>query len=197
MRAPKAKHEQRWGDDDRLPVTYVSWFEACLYSRWLEHWRQQDGSPLRSVLSEVPDSHRFALPTEAQWEFMTRAGTITRFWSGDAAEDLMRVGWSDENSEGRVHAVAELEASPWGLFDVHGDVWEWCRDWYSGELPGGVDPLAAESGRVRAYRGGSYWFSARQCRSAIRICSYGFGAGAESGFRLVLSAPERASNLEL
>ncbi|MCC6782311.1 MAG: SUMF1/EgtB/PvdO family nonheme iron enzyme [Planctomycetes bacterium] len=113
LMAPKADHAKRWGADARLPVTHVSWFEASLYARWLDHWLRK---PERAL---IPAGHRVALPTEAQREFFARAGTTTRFWSGDADEDLARVGWFDGNSEGRPHPVGEKTANAWGVHDVH------------------------------------------------------------------------------
>ncbi|MCC6782306.1 MAG: SUMF1/EgtB/PvdO family nonheme iron enzyme [Planctomycetes bacterium] len=185
LMAPKADHAKGWGEDARLPVTHVSWFEASLYARWLDHW-------LRELLPAlIPAGHRVALPTEAQREFFTRAGTTTRFWSGDADEDLERVGWFGGNSEGLPQPVGEKAGNAWGVHDVHGNVWEWCRDWFHEELRGGLDPLGPRRGRDRVLRGGSYWYDAGHCRSAFRYWDWPGDARDDGGFRLVLSAPER------
>ena len=112
-----------------------------------------------------------ALPTEAQWEYACRADTTTRYWSGDTEADLARVGWYRENSGGRTHPVGELPPSPWGLFDMHGQVLEWCwdfsRDTYRG-IPT-VDPSGARHGDTYVLRGGSWHYSARGARSASRF----------------------------
>ena len=191
LMAKNPRHLRHRGDGARLPLTHVSWFEANLYARWLEHWRRRYG--LR--LGGAPAAYRVSLPSEAQREFFTRAGTTARFWQGDADADLEAVGWFDGNSGDRVHAVAEKPANPWGLHDVHGNVWEWSRDWYAAELRGGEDPLGPLSGRDRVLRGGSYGSEARWCRSAGRNGSAPDNAWVFYGFPLVLSAPERSSKL--
>jgi formylglycine-generating enzyme required for sulfatase activity len=192
LMAENPEHVKRWGDGARLPVTHVSWFEANLYARWLEHWRRRRGLVR---LDGAPAEYRLSLPSEAQREFFTRGDTTTRFWSGNDRDDLMEVGWYDERSFVGVHVVGGKPANPWGIHDVHGNVWEWCRDWYFRDLRGGEDPLGPQSGLGRVFRGGSYVGGAGRCRSAVRDLYAPDGSGEILGFRLVLSAPERASKL--
>jgi formylglycine-generating enzyme required for sulfatase activity len=144
------------------------------------------------------------LPTEAEWEYACRAGTRTRFWSGDGEEDLARVGWYGENSERRLHAVGEKPANPWGLHDMHGNVWEWCADWFG---PYGAQPqtdptgpergadlrlVNAEGGRVhgpaRIARGASYLYDAGFARSAVRLPWHPTIRAVVMGVRLALPA---------
>ncbi|MCC6784601.1 MAG: formylglycine-generating enzyme family protein [Planctomycetes bacterium] len=191
LMAENPDHLKSWGSEARLPATHVSWFEASLYARWVEHWRRRYG--LR--LGGAPAEYRVSLPSEAQREFFTRAGTTTQFWSGDSDADLRAVGWFGANSGVRVHAVGELSPNAWGVHDVHGNVLEWCRDWYADELRGGEDPLGPLGGRVRVLRGGSYGDAAWWCRSAVRYWVAPDSAWGNFGFRLVLSAPERSSKL--
>ncbi len=141
----------------RHPVVRISWWSAYLYCRWLGG----------------------ALPTEAQWEYACRAGQSepTLYHSGDSESDLSAVGWYDENSKRRLHAVAELRPNAFGLYDMHGNVWEWCRDWYSPNAyrdptyqarPG--DGLRnVRDGSVRVVRGGSWSVTADRARSAFRF----------------------------
>lgn len=135
------------------PVIGVSWWECDAYCRWL-------GA---------------RLPSEAEWEYACRAGTTTGYWSGDEERDLARVGWYDGNSTDRVHAVGEKPANPWGLFDMHGNVWEWCEDaWhpnYEGAPTDGSAWTAGASGD-RVIRGGGWYASARDARSAYRFRFY-------------------------
>ena len=190
LMAAKQDHLAIWGREARLPLTLVSWFEASLYARWLEHWRRRRGL---AHMGGAPAEYRVSLPSEAQREFFTRADTTTRFWRGDDEADLEAVGWSIANSRERVHPVAEKPANRWGLHDVHGNVWEWCRDRHARELRGGRDPLDVSGGRSRVLRGGSCLGDAKGCRSANRNMSVPDGVGVVNGLRLVLSAPECTS----
>jgi hypothetical protein len=152
------------------PVVEVSWFEACLFARWLQRQRRRLPAEFGRVLVSGAQAMEFALPSEAQWEYACRAGTTTRFWSdggdGDSEAALDRVGWFRDNSEHRLHRVAEKEPNGWKLFDMHGNVWEWCADWYGdklGDVVGGPP-----GGRARVLRGGSFRYDADWCRSAFR-----------------------------
>ncbi|MFO7567681.1 MAG: SUMF1/EgtB/PvdO family nonheme iron enzyme [Enhygromyxa sp.] len=152
---PDAPKPEYWADgrfnQPEQPVVGVSWGEAMAYCEWAG----------------------LVLPTEAQWEYACRAGTTSRYWSGDSEEDLARVGWYRENSGNRLHAVGEKDANPFGLYDMHGNVWEWCRDgWahYDETKPRVGDGLrrepVAEGDRV--IRGGSWSSTAHYARSAFR-----------------------------
>jgi len=119
------------------------------------------------------------LPTEAEWEYACRAGTQTRFYTGDRDEDLARAGWYGShkaigNSGPGAHRVGEKLANAFGLYDMHGNLWEWCNDWYSdkyyAESPK-VDPQgpALSPSDQRVLRGGSFWHPPVECRSAFRF----------------------------
>ncbi len=128
-----------------------------------------------------------SLPTEAQWEYACRAGTKTRFNTGDTEADLTRAGWYGSNSDHKTHSVGEKEANTWGLLDMHGNVWEWCQDWF-GKYESGMarDPTGPSSGSNRVLRGGSWYCSSGYCRSAYR---YRFEPGDRDndiGLRVVL-----------
>ncbi|MEM7248236.1 MAG: formylglycine-generating enzyme family protein [Acidobacteriota bacterium] len=113
------------------------------------------------------------LPAEAEWEWACRAGTTTRYWSGDGEDDLARVGWYRGNSGGRLHDVGELEANAFGLHDMHGNVDEWCLD---------------EDDFYWVNRGGSWENTARICRSAHRSWEYREELASSLGFRLARDA---------
>ncbi|BBO86803.1 hypothetical protein DSCO28_73690 (plasmid) [Desulfosarcina ovata subsp. sediminis] len=133
----------------------------------------------------------FTLPSEAQWEYACRAGTTTRFYSGHSEESLDRVGWYCENSVDKPHSVGEKEPNGFGLYDMHGNVWEWVEDDWHGNYNGAPDDgsvwIDNPRGSNRIIRGGSWIISARYCRSAYR---YGHGPANRNsglGFRLALS----------
>lgn len=157
-----------WGDANysqpRQPVVGVSWNDALAYCAWAD----------------------LRLPSEAEWEYACRAGTTSRYWSGDHETDVARVGWYGGNSGGRLHTVGEKPASPWDLLDMHGNVYEWCADKWNGNYDGapnvGRASMKGDSG-VHVIRGGSWGSSARYVRSAVRGM---FGPGVRNlflGFR--------------
>ena len=153
------------------------------------------------------------LPLEPEWEYACRAGTKTRFWSGDADEDLARVGWTNQNSDRHPHPVAQKPKNAWGLHDVHGNVWERCADArdenaYAARADGlTVDPRAltfavgnglpmsaesADRGAPRVLRGGSWSHKPENARSAYRGWNTPSNPAKNLGFRLLMCPPERA-----
>jgi formylglycine-generating enzyme required for sulfatase activity len=133
---------------------------------------------LRALLPQGP---AFRLPSEAQWEYACRAGSEGAFFDGSPCTEpegrdpaLDRLGWFDKNSEGGTHAVRQKPPNAWGLYDVHGNVWEWCldagdADAYRKRAGGAIDPeVTGESGAERVVRGGSWGYRARSCRAAFR-----------------------------
>jgi formylglycine-generating enzyme required for sulfatase activity len=158
-------------------VESVSWDEAMDFCRKLTERERSAGS--------LPSGYVYTLPTEAQWEYACRAGT-----TGDYAGDLQAMAWFAENAGRTTHAVATKQANAWGLHDMHGNVWEWCADWYADKLPGGSvsDFKGAAAGSNRVFRGGSWWNDAADCRSAFRYWNSPGFRSAYLGFRLALSS---------
>lgn len=113
----------------------------------------------------------FDLPTDAQWEYACRAGSTTYFNDGinDSATNQLNVlGWWGGNSGGTTHTVGQKTPNEWGLYDMHGNVFEWCLDWYADELTGGENPVGAVSGACRVLRGGGWRNVKTACRTAFR-----------------------------
>ena len=109
------------------------------------------------------------LPTEAEWEYACRAGTTTDYYTGNGEAALQAAGWYDGNSGKETHPVGQLEPNPWNLYDMHGNVWEWCNDWYGDYSSAQVtDPSGPASGSVPGVPGRVLGRPARSCRSAIR-----------------------------
>jgi formylglycine-generating enzyme required for sulfatase activity len=114
---------------------------------------------------------KFSLPTEAQWEYACRAGSTTRYCFGDEESGLSEYAWYGANSDGRTHPVGEKNPNAWRLYDMHGNVWEWCQDWYDGRYNANSstdDPTGPSGGSGRVNRGGGWCDTAALCRSAIR-----------------------------
>lgn len=112
------------------------------------------------------------LPTEAEWEYACRAGTKTKFNTGDSDADMEHAGWFEGNSLGKMHSVGQKEPNAWGLYDMHGNVCQWCQDWYADDYYSKSptnDPQGSAQGTNRVLRGGGWNCSLRVCRSACRI----------------------------
>jgi len=121
-------------------------------------------------------TNKYRLPTEAEWEYACRAGSTTAFANGGISElecaydpSLDAMGWYCGNSEQTTHPVQQKNPNAWGLYDMHGNVWEWCQDWFRNYPTGQVtDPKGPSSGEYPVLRGGSWNSYARYCRSADR-----------------------------
>ena len=125
------------------------------------------------------------LPTEDQWEYACRAGSKTAFSCGSETGQLEQYAWFDKNSGGAAHPVGQKKPNAWGLCDMHGNLWEWCRDGWQDELVGGTDPEGPKSASGRVLRGGSWRYAAVYCRSASRDwCSPPDRGRYSLGFRL-------------
>jgi len=203
------------GDATR-PVERVSWWDAVAYANALS--AKEGLSPAYSLTgcSGTPGSGNYScsgislnssdgtpygttgyrLPTESEWEYAYRAGTSTAFYNGaissshgsDAKLDL--IGWYDRNSGNTTHPVGQKQANGWGLYDMAGNVWEWCWDWY-GDYPVGsvTDPAGSTTGSYRVCRGGSWFIDALSARAANRSNADPGYRGGNLGFRLSRSSP--------
>ena len=162
------------------PVEQVSWWDIQLFLTKLN-------------VAGAKESTKFVLPTEAQWEYVCRAGTATAYCFGEDTAALGEYGWYRCNSGLRTHPVGEKNANGWGLYDMHGNVWEWCADWgsigYYARSPLD-DPVGPEAGAKRVNRGGSWNYSAMGCRSAIRSACEMSYRYSDVGFRVALIIPE-------
>jgi formylglycine-generating enzyme required for sulfatase activity len=180
-------------DADERPMTQVRWFNAVQFcNRLSEH---QGCSPCYRIdgndvqWEQGVDGYR--LPTEAEWEYACRAGTQSRFCCGDDERTLERYAWYDANSHGATQPVGGKASNPWGLFDMHGNVWEWCWDWYGhyDEHPQ-TDPTGPPEGDFRVARGGSFDFSPERLRSAHRGIVRPVNRVWHVGFRCVRVPPQ-------
>ena len=127
----------------------------------------------------------YRLPTEAEWEYAARGGTITVYSFGDNHSNLEDYAWYMENSDHKTNPVKTRMANPYGLYDMHGNVWEWVQDAWAKELPGGRDPLVVSESNYRVVRGGGWNSDAQGLRSAIRNYDDSSEGYDHVGFRLV------------
>jgi formylglycine-generating enzyme required for sulfatase activity len=170
----------KWFMGTRNSVELVSWEKSLEFC-----WK------LSTLPAERASGRVYRLPTEAEWEYACRAGSTTRYCFGDDESPLCQYAWYDKNSGSKTHPVGEKNPNAWGLYDMHGNVWEWCSDWY-GDYPEGAvsDPTGPSKGSGRVRRGGGWISPAMDCRSAIRsssIPSYSSGIIPSIGFRVALS----------
>jgi formylglycine-generating enzyme required for sulfatase activity len=116
------------------------------------------------------DNMTFALPTEAQWEYACRAGTTKPYYGGESENDFRQYGWFDANSGGKTHPVGQLKPNAFGLYDLYGNVWEWCADWHAADYAQAPvnDPTGPSAGSRRVCRGGGWTYHPRYGRSATR-----------------------------
>jgi formylglycine-generating enzyme required for sulfatase activity len=167
---PEERHEHLGFD---VPVRRVKWTDAVAYASWKS---EREGK-------------KYRLPTEAEWEYACRAGSEERYCFGDDEALLGEYAWYADNAEKVTHNVGTKKANAWGLYDMHGNVWEWCLDRYADDYvdtprDGSAYAVASEKGRV--LRGGSYNSDAQKCTSTSRI---NLGSGGKNyfiGFRLLI-----------
>jgi formylglycine-generating enzyme required for sulfatase activity len=138
-------------------------------------------------LNKIDKAAKYRLPTEAEWEYACRAGSKTAFCFGDEASRLGEYAWYKGNAGDQTHPVGKKKRNAWGLYDMHGNVWEWCQDWF-GDYPSAsvTDPGGPPSGSACVMRGGSWFYRAEYCRSAERGSNPPNLRNNRIGFRLVL-----------
>lgn len=143
-------------------------------------------------LNQAAGDSLYRLPTEAEWEYACRAGTTTAWSFGDGESQLKDYAWYDANAwnigEQYAHAVGTKKPNPWGLYDMHGNVWEWVQDWYGNYSSGAqTDPRGSTSGSGRVVRGGGFGADAPHSRSAARALYSPDGLFSFAGARLLRS----------
>jgi eukaryotic-like serine/threonine-protein kinase len=188
------------------PIQQVSWYDALMFCNWLS-WKEghrsryeKTGQKKKVQISPVVEvecdewrlvdgADGYHLPTESQWEYACRAGTTTGFAFGEEASRLSRYG---VYSSDRAEPVGGKLCNGWGLFDMHGNVWEWCQDWYGDYANGDVhNPVGSDNGSQRVPRGGCWDSTAWHCQSANRNKFEPSNQSLHLGFRVA-----RASSVE-
>jgi formylglycine-generating enzyme required for sulfatase activity len=161
--------------DPQRPVERVSWH---MVQEFIRRLNAREGHTA------------YRLPTEAEWEYAVRAGSTTQYSFGDDESQLQHYAWYAKNDRGTTHPVGQLKPNAWGLYDMHGNVWEWVEDWRGPYLTGtAIDPRGPLTGTLKGYRGGGWGYGGTRCRSANRSYdapSYVYGT---HGFRLARNVP--------
>lgn len=172
------------GED--YPANYVNWADAAEYCRRLTKQQQEAGT--------LPDGWTCSLPSESQWEYACRCGSSRRFAHGDDEEGLQEFAWwgglsgrGSARSSKAPRLAGIGRPNSWGIRNLHGNVAEWCRDWYDTRNRGGRDPVGPPSGIVRITRGGSWEDDAESCRCAARNGNSEEYRGSSTGFRVVVT----------
>ena len=174
---------------DTFPAPYISWQDATNFCSKLTEEERQDG--------RLPSGWQYILPTEAQWEYACQAGATSRFFFGDDESELGDYAWYKDNTndigEEYAHEVGQKKPNAWGLYDVLGNVSEWCLDWYQEDLPGGNDPCVSMGGSNRVYRGGSWYSNSGFCQSGFRYWATPSFRDYYLGFRVALVVTSQAN----
>ena len=171
--------------DDNLPVEKVSWWDAIKFCNALSAKERLEQCYNENTGACDFTKKGFRLTTEAEWEYACRAGTTTTYYTGDTESDLGRAGWYG-NSSSKTNPVGQKVANAWGLYDMHGNVWEWCHDWYGSYGSWSVtDPIGARTGSDRVLRGGCWNILAFFCSSVDRFYGYPVSRNQFVGFRVV------------
>jgi len=173
------------------PVEKVSWEDAVKFCNKLS---QKEGmEPVYNIKTWEADFTKkgYHLPTEAQWEYACRAGSKAKYCFGDSEKELEDYAWFSKNSDETTHPVAKKKPNKFGLYDVHGNVWEWCNDYYDTKYydkeESGDNPKGPETGSYLVIRGGAWFNDADGCRASVRNFSNPADRSSDVGFRLAIS----------
>ncbi|MBW7872831.1 MAG: formylglycine-generating enzyme family protein [Ignavibacteria bacterium] len=171
----------------KRPVESVSWYEAVEFCNRLSDkeglQRAYSGSGANITCDFNANGYR--LPTEAEWEYAARGGKQTKNYKYSGSDNTGAVAWYDGNSGDKTHAVGLKQPNEIGIYDMSGNVWEWCWDWYGDYTsPSQTNPKGPSSGEYRVLRGGGWIIYARYCRVALRVSGMPDGRSSSNGFRL-------------
>jgi formylglycine-generating enzyme required for sulfatase activity len=180
------RHHRDWGTTastaDGYPVVCVSWTNSVAFCRWLTERERGAG--------RLPAGYEYRLPTEAEWEYAARGGPASKGHTYAGSNSADEVAWYNENSDKATHPVGQKEPNELGLYDMSGNVWEWCLDGYDESYYGrspNVDPANTQAAADRVRRGGSWYGGAGGVRSARRGGGRPDYADSSRGFRACLA----------
>ena len=174
------RNPSHFKEDPNCPVEKVSFYDAMAYCAVLTERERQSG--------RLPIGYEYRLPLEAEWEYACRAGTTNLFSFGDSTAEASQYAWTAENSDGKPHPIGQKRPNPWGLHDMHGNVWEWCLDWFE-PFPNAdlQDPAGPPIGKFKVFHGGGWNNDIEYARSANRFMMSPTNGIHFVGFRVALS----------
>ena len=169
------------GDSNR-PVEKVSFFDASNYCAKV--------TQLERAAGRLPDNLEYRLPTEAEWEYACRAGATNLFNFGDDKDAADQFAWTAENCDATTHPVGQKKPNAWGLYDTHGNVWEWCLDWFEPYPAKAVtDPAGPSTSKYKVFKGGGWNQDVDYARASSRFMMSASNGIHFVGFRLLLGGP--------
>jgi formylglycine-generating enzyme required for sulfatase activity len=174
------KNPSHFQGDTNRPVEKLSFFDAVGYCQELTKRERQAG--------HLPPDYEYRLPSEAEWEYACRAGSTNFFSFGESSTNADQYAWILENSDGTTHPVGQKRPNAWGLYDMHGNVWEWCSDWFAPYPPTALtNPLGAASSKFKVFRGGGWNQAIEFARASNRFMMSPSNGIHFVGFRIALS----------
>ena len=196
-------------DNEECPVEGVSWYSAVEFCNKMSEVeslppyyeikavRRRTNNSIESARVTILGGEGYRLPTEAEWEYACRAGSITPWYFGDQVLNVGLYAWFYDNAIQETHPVGQRKPNPWGLYDMHGNVMEWCYDWYSDIYyqqcnEEEINPMGPNTGAAKVLRGGAWQFGAEATRCAYRNSSVPDTVAGVIGFRVCRSTSDEA-----
>jgi formylglycine-generating enzyme required for sulfatase activity len=173
------KNPSHFNGDSNGPVEKVSWYEAMAYCQELTNRERKAGN--------LPPGFQYRLPSEAEWEYACAAGGTNLFSFGDTTNQAEQFAWTMENSDATTHPVGQKRPNQWGLYDMHGNVWEWCNDWFAPYPATALtNPSGPGSSKFKVFRGGGWNQAIEFARSRNRFMMSPSNGIHFVGFRIAL-----------
>jgi formylglycine-generating enzyme required for sulfatase activity len=183
------KNPSHFQGDTNRPIEKLSFFDAVAYCQELTRRERQAG--------HLPPDYEYRLPSEAEWEYACRAGSTNFFSFGDSSTNADQYAWTLENSDATTHPVGQKRPNAWGFYDMHGNVWEWCSDWFAPYPATALtNPLGAVSSKFKVFRGGGWNQAIEFARASNRFMMSPSNGIHFVGFRVALSQRFQQKGLE-
>ena len=184
-----------WARTENHPINQITWEEAVAYCNWLSKSQKLQPAYSKNGPNYVCDfkANGYRLPTEAEWEYAAKGGSLSKGTKYSGSDDADKIAWHKANSNKTPHIIGTKAPNELGIYDMCGNVWEWCWDWYNSEYykrEGSNNPVGPEMGEKRTVRGGSWDSNLSYLRPANRISTYPSKTHEFYGFRIARSIVE-------